>query len=86
MHSGKPWKNWYGKSFHSRLREERLYLEVLYSARRAQVGLAGYRAVFNQEFLHLLESLPHDIMRPKKGEISVSTSFSPSLPEGEFWP
>lgn len=44
---GKPWQNGFAESFHSRLREECLNVEVFYSARHAQVILDSWRAFYN---------------------------------------
>ena len=44
---GKPWQNGFAESFHSRLREECLNVEVFYSARHAQVVLDSWRAFYN---------------------------------------
>ncbi|WP_139806563.1 integrase core domain-containing protein [Deinococcus hopiensis] len=44
---GKPWQNGVAQSFHARLRDELLNLEVFYSARHAQVLLDGWRTFYN---------------------------------------
>lgn len=66
---GKPWQNGYAESFHSRLREECLNLEVLYSARHAQVVLDGYRAFFNGRRPHssLGYRTPHEYAEQSRG-------------------
>lgn len=66
---GKPWQNGYAESVHSRLREECLNLEVLYSARHAQVVLDGYRAFFNGRRPHssLGYRTPHEYAEQSRG-------------------
>ena len=44
---GKPWQNGFAESFHSRLREECLNLEVFYSVLHAQVVLESWRTFYN---------------------------------------
>nr|WP_255675340.1 integrase core domain-containing protein [Deinococcus sp. 12RED42] len=44
---GKPWQNGFAESFHSRLQEECLNLEVLYSVLHAQVVLESWRTLDN---------------------------------------
>ena len=49
---GKPWQNGFAESFHSRLRDEFLDGEVLYSVRHAQVRLENWRRDWNEARLH----------------------------------
>ena len=49
---GKPWQNGFAESFVSRLRDEFLDGEVLWSVKDAQVRLGGWRRYYNEERLH----------------------------------
>lgn len=49
---GKPWQNGVAESFHARLRDELLNLEVFHSARHAQVLLDGWRTFYNSARPH----------------------------------
>ncbi|BDP43730.1 hypothetical protein DAETH_36990 (plasmid) [Deinococcus aetherius] len=44
---GKPWQNGVAESFHARLRDELLNLDVFHSARHAQVLLDDWRTFYN---------------------------------------
>jgi len=49
---GKPWQNGVAESFHARLRDELLNVEVFHSARHAQVLLDGWRSFYNSARPH----------------------------------
>lgn len=49
---GKPWQNGVAESFHARLRDELLNVEVFHSARHAQVLLDGWRTFYNSARPH----------------------------------
>ena len=49
---GKLWQNGFAESFVSRLRDEFLDGEVLWSVRDAQTRLSGWRRYYNEERLH----------------------------------
>ncbi|WP_245557847.1 integrase core domain-containing protein [Deinococcus apachensis] len=49
---GKPWQNGVAESFHARLRDELLNVEVFHSARHAQVLLDGWRNFYNSARPH----------------------------------
>lgn len=49
---GKPWQNGFAESFVSRLRDEFLDGEVLWSVKEAQVRLSSWRRYYNEERLH----------------------------------
>ncbi|MFC3605445.1 MULTISPECIES: IS3 family transposase [Deinococcus] len=66
---GKPWQNGFAESFHSRLREECLNLEVFYSARHAGVVLDSYRSFYNARRPHssLGYRTPDDFAQQARG-------------------
>ena len=52
MAPGSPWQNGYAESFHARLRDECLNLELFTSLFEAQVVIAKWRRHYNQERPH----------------------------------